>query len=107
MNERQTVSCHKLIRSTAKEMCGAMYESYASLNDEFYKKYPYQREYIREGWPLFIEEARTTLVKMLSTNISERLKSEIHEAIVQDQRFRFGRQAAIGRIYSNDNSAGR
>jgi 3-methyladenine DNA glycosylase AlkC len=83
--------CHKLIGETAKEMAAATYEFLAKQSDAWYAKNPSQDLWVKQAWPLYIEEARRTLASLLGTNISDDLKDQIHDAIIKDGSLRRGR----------------
>ena len=92
--------CHKLIAETAKEMAAATYEFLAKQSDRWYGENPDQDLWVKQAWPLYIEEARRTLAALLASNISDALKDQIHDAIIKDGSLRRGRvgklQAASG-----------
>lgn len=94
------VHAHKLVRATAIEMAGALYEevmkdnlTYATWKAQCPELTPTISEimFIELLYPRLLERARQTLAGMLATNISDVLKEEISEALIADQRFRAGR----------------
>lgn len=87
----QQVATHPQIYAVACEMAGLVYEESAKRDPEFYARYPSVDEYVRLSWGLYVESARSTLAKLLSTNIPEALKAQIHEAIIADNSVRHGR----------------
>lgn len=52
-------------------------------------------------WPELIEDARTTLARMLGGNISEELKMQIHDALVKDNGLRMARMARQQSLAAN------
>ena len=85
---------HKLVAQTAKEMSQEIYEKNAA-NNEFYAKYPNMDEYVSSCWPLYLDAARATLAQLLTTNIEESLKIQIHDALVKDATLRRGREGVL------------
>lgn len=85
---------HKLVAKTAQEIANEVYEQNASNND-FYSKYPNRESYVSACWPLYLTAARATLAQLLSTNIEENLKSEIHDALIRDATLRRGREGVL------------
>lgn len=96
--------CHKLIRATAIEMAGAVYEEVMKDNGQ----YAYWKSicpeltpdlaegmFIEHMWPHLIGQARTTLAKMLDpacgANLTDKDRTDIHEALVKDASLRRGR----------------
>jgi len=86
---------HKLVAKTAMEMAQEVYEKNASRSDDFYKKYPDREEYVSSCWALYLDAARATLAQLLTTNMEENLKEEIHEALVKDATLRRGREGVL------------
>ena len=86
--------CHSLIKKTAMEMAGEVYEHWAK-NDEFYKVWPKEREFIALKWGLFCEAARATLAGMLALPIDEGQKALIHEALILDNPLRTNRLSHV------------
>ena len=93
-------SCHFLIKQTAKEMAGALYEEVMNDNTA-YKNWKtmceglpakeIQAKFIEMMWPKLIEEARKTLAQLLGMNtLPEASKAEIHEALVLDNLLKQG-----------------
>lgn len=73
---------HKLVKKTAKEFAGAYYEIAASHDNEFYRRFPSQKQFVQARWKHFIVTARevlTTMLSMKSTPDAE--KVEIYEAL--------------------------
>lgn len=81
---------HKLVASTAKEIAAAEYERFASKSNTFFAQYKDQDEWVRKGWRYFVVAARTTLAKLLETNMDENLKEEIADALIKDNSLRRG-----------------
>ena len=92
---------HPLIRATAIEMAGELYDLLMKNNVQFaeWKRMhpdlssPAELEirFIELKWPELIEDARTTLARMLAGNASEELKMTIHDALVKDNPLRLRR----------------
>lgn len=85
---------HKLVAKTAQDMAQEIYETLASKND-FYEKYPDREKYVKECWPLYLDAARATLAQLLAGNMEDRLKAEIHEALLKDATLRRGREGVL------------
>jgi len=81
---------HKLVAKTAQEMAAAVYERCAQ-NNEWFAENPSQDRYVADAWPLFIEQARSTLAQLLRTTMDEGLKKEIYDALILDGSLRRGR----------------
>lgn len=90
-----TAHCHKLLRKTAQEMAGALYEHLAT-DDVFYRLNPSQKHFINTQWPRLLDKARATLAQMLSGNYPDSLKAQIHEALILDNALRRGRMGRVG-----------
>jgi hypothetical protein len=86
---------HKLIAKTAMEMAQEVYEKNASRSNEFYEKYPDREAYVSSCWALYLDAARTTLAQLLTTNMEESLKEQIHEALIRDATLRRGREGVL------------
>lgn len=88
--------CHKLIAETAKEMAGAEYEDAAGSDDQFYKAYSSQKQFIRRHWKNYVGVARKVLTQMLAMDhVSEILKDEIADALIKDREIPQGGDKAI------------
>ena len=85
---------HKLVAKTAQEMAQEIYEQNASDN-KFYAEYPDREAYVSKCWPLYLTAARATLAQLLSTNMDESLKAEIHDALIRDATLRHGREGVL------------
>ena len=72
------------MKETARGLAEALYERMASASPGFYKANPKPLPFINSTWQHLIEEARTTLIQMLSLAYPQELKDEIVEAIIQD-----------------------
>src|ERR1700731_1019596 len=93
--------CHPLIRATAIEMAGDLYDlmmknnvqwqEWKNLHPELHSLAEYEIRFLELKWPELIEDARATLAGMLARPISEELKIEIHDALVKDNAFRMAR----------------
>jgi len=86
---------HKMVAETAKKMAEEIYEKNAGRSNEFYAKYPDLAAYVAECWPLYLEPARATLAQLLTTNLEESLKEQIHEALIKDATLRRGREGVL------------
>lgn len=86
---------HKLVAKTAKEMAEEVYEQNAGRSNDFYEKYPDMSAYVAECWPLYLDAARATLAQLLTTNMEESLKEQIHEALIKDATLRRGREGVL------------
>lgn len=96
-------ACHHLLRTTAREMAGALYDEIMKDNARFsvWKQVAADAEHICSPkdletrfidlmWPNLIEQARVALAQALtSPNLPESAKSEIHEALVLDNELKF------------------
>lgn len=85
---------HKLVAKTAMEMAEEIYERNAA-NNEFYARYPDRADYVSKCWPLYLDAARATLAQLLSSNMDEELKSQIHDALIKDATLRRGREGVL------------
>jgi hypothetical protein len=94
--------CHPLLRATAIEMAGELYDLMMKNNEqwsEWKNMHPefggnlaqLEIRFLELKWPELIEDARATLAGMLATNISEDLKQQIFDALVKDQGLRMAR----------------
>ena len=86
---------HKLVAKTAMEMAQEVYEKNAGRSNEFYEKYPDREAYVSSCWALYLDAARATLAQLLTTNMEDRLKDEIHEALIKDASLRRGREGVL------------
>lgn len=79
---------NRLLRETAKEMCGAFYEA-CERSPRFRRDAPPIRQFIRVHWPKYVAQARLTLAVMLrSRGRSQAEKDEIYDALLGDQAHR-------------------
>lgn len=94
--------CHELIRATAIEMAGELYDLMMQNNEQWAEwqamhpmlsKVELEIRFIELKWPELIEDARATLAQMLGGNIGEDLKERIFDALVKDEPLRRARQA--------------
>lgn len=88
-------AAHKLIAETAKEMAAAMYEELAKANADWYRKHPSQKQFVRKHWPNYMESARHTLARLLTTGIAESLKEQISDALIKDNTLRRYRKGHV------------
>ena len=86
---------HYMIAKTAKEIARATYEDWASKSDEFYRENRSIEEYAEASWPMFVQAARATLAKMLTSSISDDLKNTISDALIQDNALRLRRAGKV------------
>ena len=86
---------HKLVAKTAQEMAHEVYEKNAGRSNDFYAKYPDRDAYVKECWPLYLDAARATLAQLLTTNMEDNLKDQIHEALIKDATLRRGREGVL------------
>jgi hypothetical protein len=75
---------HRLVARVAKEFTAEMYDIYARKVPTFRELWPSENEFVRQHWHYFIQEARTRLTQLLTTNLDQKLKDEIHDALVRD-----------------------
>ena len=87
--------CHVLVKDTARSLAEALYEKMASESPGFYKANPEALPFINSNWKHFLEEARSTLVQMLTLPYPEELKEQIAEAIIQDSSLTRDRPARL------------
>jgi hypothetical protein len=99
-----------MIRATAIEMAGELYDLLMKNNQQFaeWKRMhegftPAQLEirFLELKWPELIEDARTTLARMLGDNVPEELKMQIHDALVKDNGLRMVRMARQQSLAAN------
>lgn len=93
--------CHPLLRATAIEMAGELYdlmmknnqqyEEWKRLHPELKTAGELEIRFLELKWPELIEDARATLAQMLAGNASEELKVTIHDALVKDNPLRMHR----------------
>jgi hypothetical protein len=95
---------HKLIRKVAIEMAAEMYADVMAQDNRVYADWkrmcpdlsPERCEamWIELAWPQLVQNGsvRATLARLLTTNIDESLKAEIHTALVRDATLRRGRK---------------
>lgn len=76
--------CHVLVKDTARGLATALYQHMAMKSDSFYKANPQVEPFVNSMWKHFVEEARATLIKMLSLPYPQELKDQIAEAIILD-----------------------
>jgi len=77
------------------EMAQEVYEKNAGKSNDFYEKYPDREAYVSSCWALYLDAARATLTQLLTTNMDEVLKDQIHEALVRDATLRRGREGVL------------
>jgi len=86
---------HKLVAKTAMEMAQEVYEKNAGRSNDFYEKYPDRDAYVSSCWALYLDAARATLAQLLTTNMEDSLKDQIHEALIKDATLRRGREGVL------------
>ena len=86
----QAPFCHSLIKETAQSLARNLYEKLALKND-FFAVNPKEAPFVEKMWPVLIEDARATLVNMLSLPYPEELKEQIADAIIKDNTLTRGR----------------
>lgn len=94
--------CHALIRATAIEMAGELYDLMMKNNQqyaEWKRMHPdlslvqLEIRFIELKWPELIEDARATLAQMLGMPGNEELKETIFDALCKDEPLRRARLA--------------
>ena len=95
------IVCHKLVAETAKAMAAELFE-HAMQNNARFRAWrevcdapteAIRKRYVQMAYPKLIEQARATLAKLLTTNMDESLKRQIHDALIADNMLRIGRRA--------------
>lgn len=85
---------NRLIRDVAKEMCAAFYEA-CERSPRFRRDAPKREQFVRSHWPKYVPQARTTLAVMLrSPGRSEKEKSDIYDALLDDQKHKTRMESA-------------
>lgn len=74
---------HKMIADVAKEIAAEAYESVAHDNT-FYAEWPSRRNFVRANWRMFVDDARRSLLAILSGEYPQSMKDEVYEALVKD-----------------------
>jgi hypothetical protein len=88
------IHCHKLVRATAIEMAGELYDDVMRGDNTLYSQWKSvcpeltpalcEMKFIELLWPKMVEQARATLAQMLGTNIPEDQKQIIYDALICD-----------------------
>lgn len=95
-------ACHELIRATAIEMAGELYDIMMKNNQqygEWKRMHPEMNatqleiRFIELKWPELIEDARSTLASMLSMPTAQPLKDKIFDVLIKDAPLKAARQA--------------
>ncbi len=104
-SSRQDIHAHYLVAETARELCLATYEATMGNNDvraEWKRRHPgmgelgLQAAFIKRYIGAHLAPARTTLGLMLrQTNMDEKQKELIHQALVLDNTLVRGRNPVI------------
>ena len=106
--------CHPLLRATAIEMAGDLYDLMMKNNQqwaEWQRLHPelegnlaqLEIRFLELKWPELLEDARATLAGMLAGNASEDLKATIHDALVKDNPLRLRRLERARSAVANRN----
>lgn len=76
---------HRLISKTAQQIAAEFYQD-AALDNNFYKMWTKEREFVNKCWGKFIKPARESLTRMLTMdNFSQAIKDEIMDALLLDR----------------------
>lgn len=76
---------HWLVAKTAKEMAQEVYEANCSASNEFYRRHPDRKAWVEAVYGSLLDQARRALAALLGTSqISEKEKEQVHEALVLD-----------------------
>ena len=103
MSRQPQAHCHHMIAQVAKEAAGELYDVVMADNvvfTEWKRQNPgctppiLVKRFIAKNWGKCIPFARATLTRMLTTNIDESLKEQIHEALCLDNTLIRGRTPA-------------
>lgn len=93
---------HPLIRATAIEMAGDLYDLMMKNNEQWnewkrmhegFSLAQLEIRFLELKWPELVEDARATLAGILGTNASEDLKATIYDALIKDQGLRMARMS--------------
>lgn len=94
--------CHTMIKETAVSMAHELFNNLAEDNDIFKvwkEQFPdlptkeLEKRFVQMMWPKLVEEARSTLTKMLTGTLDQTLKDQIADALIKDNILRQGRKA--------------
>lgn len=96
--------CHPLIRATAIEMAGDLYDLMMKNNqqwEEWKKLHPelegnlaaLEIRFLELKWPELLGDARATLAGILGTSAPEDLKAQIYDALIKDRGLQMARMA--------------
>lgn len=97
------VYCHTMIKETAIGMAHKLFANLAKDNQiftEWKRNFPdrstdeLERRFVKMMWPKLVEEARSTLTKMLRGPLDSVLKDQIADALIKDNILRQGRRKA-------------
>lgn len=80
--------CHRMVRETAQKIAMVTYDQLCQSDNTFYKLNPSAKHFCNLWWPRLVPKARATLATMLSGNYDERLKAQIHNALILDHQIR-------------------
>lgn len=90
-------NAHRLVANIAREMAEEAFELWAK-NNAVYAQFEGKKgriRFVNRVTPMFFEEAREVLGKMLGQpDVSDYLKGEIYEALIQDNMLRSTRLVA-------------
>ena len=84
------IRAHKMVAVCCRQMAGKFYERMAMSSDAFYRANPNEGVWSRKAWPMFIQEARASLARLLTSNMPDHLKMDIKDALVKDAELRAG-----------------
>lgn len=79
------ITCHKLVAREARKMAQLQWEELATKSNQFYAKNPSVANFVAASWPLYVPVARAILIQMLGSDLLERLKRPIYEAIIAEK----------------------
>lgn len=90
---------HGLVANTAKELAAEAFD-YLAKDNLWFARNPSQKDWIRNSWPMFRDEARKALVALLvHEGTREESKEIISDALIDDHQLTIEgatRQAAEG-----------
>lgn len=104
---RSGAHVHHLIAKTAQDLCRVDFDrlmSHPRLGNEAFRGWRayflegtptkvLETEFVKRMWPIYIDPARTTLTRLLTTLTNDVLKNEISEALILDSTLKRGRLA--------------
>ena len=82
---KREVNAHRMIADLCVEMANEVYETCATLYNNWHKLNPSRKRFVKECAPTLIEDARRTLAEMLGRHdVSDADKEKIYEALMLD-----------------------